>query len=634
MNKMRFFARAASILAIIWSIFQLYTAGFGFFHVMIQRPVHVSLALAVCFLIFPMVKTEMKQVTSDEDAPKNAMIGWFDFLLAALSIAVGIYALVNSTRIIERVYFVDKVFTIDVVAGIVLILLVLEAGRRVIGWILPFIAIIFLAYQFFGSNLPGILKHTGVAPTRFFDMMTLSPNGIYGSPIGVSTDTVFYFILFSVFLEISGGGKFFVDLAIRATGQYRGGPAKAAIVGSSLMGTISGSAVANAVGVGVFTIPLMKRAGYTPIFAASVEAVASTGGQIMPPIMGAAAFIMAQMLSVPYSQIALAAIIPALLFYVALFIAVDMRAKQDNLKGIDLSDMPGLAEDVKKRIHLMIPLVLLVYMIFSGFSMGLSAFVATISILPVAFLRKETRISFKRIIWALDQGGRRAIIVAVPCAIAGIIVGITTFSGLGLKFSSVLIGLSGGHLWLALVLVMFVCIVMGMGMPTTASYIIAAVLMAPTLIQMGVNPLAAHMFVFYFAVLSMVTPPVAMAAYATAGIAKTDAMKTGFKAWFLALNGFIIPYAFVYSPALLLLDTLPNIISIFTFTLIGIYSMTKMIISDSAPTWLRGVYGIAGLLLINPRLLTDMLGLLILVVALFVHKKYDQVRALTSNVSV
>lgn len=616
------FAKIGSLIAICWSVFQLYTAGFGFFHVMIQRPVHLTLALALAFLTYPFRKNTG---VADEDAPKGFEPGLLDFALAVVSLGTGLYLLLHSERIITRIYFVDKVFSADILIGILIVCLVLEAGRRVIGPVLPAVAIFFLIYQFYGKSLPGLLRHQGIGLDRFMDMQILSPNGVYGIPLGVSTTAVFYFILFAAFLEISGGGKFFVDMAFRLTSKLRGGPAKAAIVGSSIMGTINGSAVANVVGTGIFTIPLMKRAGYPGVFAGAVEAVSSTGGQIMPPIMGAAAFVMAEMLGMPYPQVAIAAIGPAIAYYLAVFIMVDLKAKVERLKPVDFFDMPKLAEEIKARIHLMIPLVLVVVMLFSGYTLMLSAFVGTVSIIPVGMIRRQTRLSIQDIILALETGARKAVVVAIPCAVAGIIVGVVTYSGLGLKFSSLIINASGGNVIVALLLVMVGCIIMGMGMPTTAAYIMGAVLMAPALVKLGVPPLAAHMFVFYFACLSMVTPPVALAAYAAAGISETDSMQTGIQSFLLALAGFLVPFAFVFNTSLLLQGKRLQILWVLSFTSVGVYALAKAVIGYKLRRyfWFRVAYFIAAILLIAPDHITDLIGIAVLALILVIQNRLE-----------
>jgi TRAP transporter 4TM/12TM fusion protein len=610
-----FWVRIAGTLAIIWSLFQMYTAGFGFYNAMIMRPVHISLALAITFL------TYTRKGKGGEDGETATTPRWQDYIPALISLGIGLYFILNQERIISRQNFVDPVFLWDMICSGILVLFILEAGRRLFGKILPLIVIVFLAYQFFGQSLPGILSHRGIDFIKFTEMQLLSTSGIFGIPLGVSTDTVFYFLLFGAFLEISGGGKFFIDLALKATGRYRGGPAKVAVVASGLMGMINGSAVGNVAGTGVFTIPLMKKIGYSPVFAGAVEAVASTGGQIMPPIMGAAVFVLAQFVGIPYTQIAVSAIVPALLFYIALFVAVDIRAKERNLVGIQWSKINESENKWWLRSFLLLPVFILIILMVKGFTLQYAALFATLSVIPVGFLSSSTHLKFSSIVSALEATGKKAVVVAVPCALAGIMVGVVTYTGLGAKFSAFLIQLSGGHLLPTLMLVMLSCLIMGMAMPTTAAYIITAVLMAPALTEIGVEPLAAHMFIFYFSILSMVTPPIALAAFTGAGIAGADLMKTGFQAWFLSLSGFIIPYAFVFNTALLAQGTLFEILRTALGAAVGTYALGKAVVSDKISYYLRGLYLASGFLLISPDIFTDILGIILLFISLLVHKR-------------
>lgn len=600
----------ASIVAISWSIFQLYTAGFGFFHVMVQRPLHVGFALFLTFITYPTLTRK------SPDGKDISVIGPFDMLLALVGLAAISYLLIDQDRIIERIIFVDDVMPLDIVAGMILIALVIEAGRRTIGIALPVVTLVFMAYVLWGENFPiNALAHRGISLGRFIDMQILTPSGLFGIPIGVSTDTVFYFLLFAAFLEISGGGRLFTDLAFKITGRMRGGSAKAAVVGSSLMGTISGSAVANVVGTGIFTIPMMKKGGYPNYFAGAVEAATSTGGQIMPPIMGAGAFVMAEMLGVPYWSIVKAAVIPAIFYYVALFAIVDRKAKKEGLTAIPASEMPKI--EVAQRIHLIIPLGLLVYLIFEGRSLMISASISILTIIPLSLLRVSTRMNWKKVLLALDNGARQGVSAAIPCALAGIIVGIIVFTGLGLKLSSFIVTASGGNLFLAMILVMVGCFILGMGMPTTASYIIAASVMVPALIEMGLVPIAAHMFCFYFACLSMVTPPVALAAFAAAPIAGASTWKTGVTAFTLAIGGFVIPFAFARNPVLLLQEVVwLDFAWVFVTALVGILALSSAVLylgPKRLGLLFRPLFVLSGLLCVDPSIKSDISGLILLV---------------------
>jgi len=558
----RRFLRLGAIIALAWSVFQLYVAAFGAPHQLVFRPMHVALATALVFVAFPVVRSWRKrgapvdeadeeggEQSTSRDEPMTMTV--VDVVLASLALAIGLFYVANTNRISERVTFIDDVLVIDVIVGLGLMLLVLEACRRVVGASLTIVAGVFLAYQFFGQHLPGVLGHAGMPLDRFIDFQALSAQGLFGVPTGVAADYVFYFILFAAFLEISGGGRLFIDIALALTGRLKGGPAKAAVVGSAMMGSINGSAVANVVSTGVFTIPMMKRSGFKARFAAGVEAMASTGGQLLPPIMGAGAFVMAQMLGMPYSDVVIAAIIPAVLYFLSGFLMVDKVARRDDIRPIDAGDRIGF-HDISRRIHLLIPLVYLTYLILSGRSLMASAFQAVIAVVIVAFFRRATWFTPHKILVALEMGARRSVNVALPCAVAGIVVGVITQTNLGLRFTELVLAMSGGHLIPALLLVMIGTIILGMGMPTTSAYIMAAVLMAPPLAEVGVPTLAAHLFIFYFACLSMITPPVALASFAAAGIARSKIFPTSIQAFVVSLAAYIVPFAFVMSPELLL----------------------------------------------------------------------------------
>lgn len=590
-NGYRRFVRVASLLAIGWSLIQLYAAIAGRPDVMLFRPLHVLLAVALVFAAMPVLRrysgedhddeSDAEERGTDEDAPpKPPAPVWtriIDHFCVAASLAAIAYYVLHASRLAERVTFVDEVLVSDVFVGLLILVLILEACRRVVGPSLPILALIFLAYQFWGNHLSGVLRHRGVDLEQFIDLQLLTPQGLFGVPVGISADYVFYFILFAAFLQVSGGGKFFIDLALALTGRARGGPAKASVVGSALMGSINGSAVANVVSTGVFTIPLMRRTGYSRTFAAAVEAMASSAGQILPPIMGAGAFIMAQTIGWPYQEVAFAAIIPALLFFVAGYFMVDLQARRLGITRLDKSYRVGF-DEVTNRIHLLIPLVFLVYMILSGRSLMLSATWAIGLALATSYLRRATWVAPTGILQALESGARRAVSVALPCAVAGIIVGVITQTNLGLRFTGLILTLSGGELFTALFLVMLGSIVLGLGMPTTSAYIMSAVLMTPALVELGVQPIAAHMFVFYFACMSMLTPPVALASFAAAGIAGSSLNKTSLTAFRISLAAFLIPFAFVYGPGLLLQGD-PMEIAVSTATaIISTYALAVAII--------------------------------------------------------
>ncbi len=560
------FLNPTAAIAVGWSCFQIYVVLTGFMHPMVLYPIHTAFALALAIRTKPL-------------SEKSRLLRGIDGTLILGVLAIGIYALVNFERISTRIPFVQPLTPSDYVAGIALVLILIEVCRRTVGYSLTIVALVFVAYAFAGGYIPGLLGHRGLSLRGFIDLQTLSPNGIYGLPLGVSAELVFYFILFGAFLEKSGGGELFSDLGFLFTGKYRGGAAKMSVVSSALYGTISGSAVANVVVDGMFTIPMMKRSGFKGAFAAAVEAVASTGGQIMPPVMGAAAFILAQILGISYWKVAAAAVIPAILYYVALYAAIDLKAMQEGLLGLPKSELPDVRKGLKSRIHLLFPLALMVYYIVTFTVTPVTAAIRAIAaVFLVSFVRRATWMGPAKLLGALEKGAREAVTVAVPCAVAGLIIGVVIYSGLGLKFTELMIALSGGKLFIALLLVMLAVIVLGMGMPTSAAYLIAAILLAPLLIKLGVTPLAAHMFIFYFAVISMITPPVALAAFAAAAISESDLWETGLMAFKIALPGFLIPYIFVYSNSLLLEGPLWEIGWRTLVTIVGISALAGAVI--------------------------------------------------------
>jgi TRAP transporter 4TM/12TM fusion protein len=592
--------KTAAIVAVLWSCFQIYVVFTGFMDPMILYPVHTVFGIAVGILARPL-------------SVKNPILRGLDFVFVFLIGGVGLYMVANFERVSTRIPFVNALEPMDYAAGVILVLLLLEVCRRTVGYSLTIVVVIFVIYGFWGSNLPGLLGHRGISLEKFIDLQAFSSGGVYGLPVGVSAEMVFYFILFGTFLERSGGGALFTDLAILVTGKFRGGAAKMSVVASSLYGTISGSAVANVSVVGMFTIPLMKKTGFQPVFAGAVEAVASTGGQIMPPIMGAAAFILAQILGISYWKVAAAAVIPALLYYIALYAAIDFKSMQDGLVGLPKNELPDVRSGILKRIHLMFPLLLLIYYIVSFTATPVTAAArAIIAVIVVSFVRRETRMGLGKIFDAMEKGAREAVTVAIPCAVAGVLIGVVIYSGLAFKLTDILVALSGGKLLLALILVMVAVIILGMGMPTSAAYLIAAILLAPLLIKLGVMPLAAHIFIFYFAVISMITPPVALASFVAAGMAESELWETGLQAFKIAIPGFLIPFVIVYNPGLILEGPMWDIVWGTFTTLIGVIALAGSVIGfffRRTSTWERVVLCIGAILLIVPEMITDFVGM-------------------------
>lgn len=604
-------ATLLTIVAISMSLFHLYTAGYMVFTAMVQRSIHLCFALTLIFLLYPaMAKSPRKKVP---------LTDWAFILLSVISC---LYITMNWEALSEAVRIAEPT-GVDIALGIIATLLVLEATRRTAGIALPIVAIAFVLYGFLGPYMPGVLNHPGIPLNQFIGMNYLFSEGIFGVPLGVSASFVIIFIIFGGFLEESGGGKFFIDLACAFFGVVRGGPAKIAIFSSGFFGTISGSAVANVVGTGTFTIPMMKRIGYRPHFAGAVEAVASTGGLIMPPVMGAAAFVMAEILGISYISVCLAAAIPAVLYYFSLFVFIDLEAARTGLKGIPPEEKPLVKQVMREGGHLLIPPALLVYLLavvqWSPMKAGFYTILATV---VMAMMRKNTRLDGRKLVSALRKGATGALQVAAVCACAGIVISIVSITGLGLTFSSVLIQLAHGNLFLLLVLTMIASLILGMGLPATPCYIILAVLAAPAIVEMKISPMAAHLFVFYFGCISAITPPVAVAAYAGAAIAGSDAMRTGYTAWRLGLAAFIVPFMFIYGPPLIMVGTIIEIIQASVTALIGVAFLAASIqgffLARLVPVERIFLFG-AALLLIKPGWMTDLTGIVIGMIIAVIH---------------
>ena len=526
--------RVTTVIAVVMSIFHLYVAFVGPPNAYVMRGSHLAFALVLAFLVMPGRNGRAERV------------GWWDVLLLLVAAAAALYPSANLDYIENRMYYVDDPTVADYVFGGALIVLIIEATRRATGWALPVTALAFMAYGLtLGDQSFGIM----------LDQLYLTTEGIFGIPLYVSATYVMLFILFGSFVERSGAGQLFMDFALAIAGHTSGGPAKVAVITSSLFGTVSGSAVANVMTTGTFTIPLMMRTGYRPAFAGAVEAVASTGGQLMPPIMGAAAFVMAEFLGVSYLSVAGFAVLPAVLYYLAVFMAVHFEARRIGLKGLPKADLPRMREVLTERGHLFLPLVVIIAVLLSGRSAAFAALCGIGSVIPTTWLRASTRRTFtwRAVVEALEAGARNTLVVALACACAGIVIGTITLTGLGLAFTGVVLALSQNSLMLALFLTMLAGILLGMGLPTTPAYIVQVALLVPALVKLGVQVEAAHLFVLYFAVLSAITPPVAMAVYAANGISRGTLMDTSWAAVKLGLTGYIIPFMFVFAPSLLLM---------------------------------------------------------------------------------
>ena len=601
-----------STIAIVLSLFHLYTAGFGVLLALKQRAVHLGFIFTLIFLLYPAKKNKKES--------KFVLV--IDLIFALGSIAISSYIIINYKALVHRAGMYTQ---LDQVMAIMAIIIVLEGTRRALGPELPVISILFLLYAHFGQQMPGMLAHRGYSWSRIASHMYFTTEGIFGIPLGVSATYIFLFLLLGAFAKRTGLGDLFIDLALSLTGRTTGGPAKAAVVSSGFMGSISGSSVANTVTTGSFTIPLMKRVGYNSQFAAAVEASASTGGQIMPPIMGAAAFIMAEFIGVPYVTIAKAAILPAILYYITVGLMVHFEAKKQDLQGMKPELIPKFLSVLKNRGHMIAPLIIIFYYLFRGYTPLRAAYLGILVSFALSFLKKDTRMDLQDLLDTLKEGAISALGVAAACAAVGFIVGVTTLTGLGLKFTSITVALAQGNLFLALFFTMVACTILGTGLPTTATYIVLATMAAPALTELGVPILAAHLFVLYFGVVADLTPPAALAAYAGAGIAGSNPLKTGITAVKLAIAGFVVPFVFAYSPSLLLIDTtVTQVILITGSSILGVFALAAAVLGYlNRKTTIIERFLLLGsaLALLIPGWQSDILGILLLGVVLYLQFK-------------
>ena len=542
--------------------------------------------------------------------------------MAVLGAASPAYIVIMYRELAFRAGIINSV---DLVIGVLGVLLVIEATRRVVGLPMVIVVLAFLTYAFAGPYMPGVLSHRGLTPNQLIGHLYFTTEGIFGIPLGVSSTFIFLFILFGAYLECTGLGKFFIDIANAIAGWASGGPAKVAVISSAFMGTVSGSSVANVAGTGSFTIPMMKKLGYRKEFAGAVEAASSTGGQLMPPVMGAAAFLMAEFVGVPYIEVVEAAIIPAVLYFAGVWLGVHLEAKRTNLKGIPRDQLPKAWVIFKERGHLAIPLIVIVYLLVTGYTPMRAALVAIVLSIAVSCLRKNTRISVKDVVKVLESGAKGVLGVAIACASAGIIIGVVTKTGVGLKLASGLLALSGGYLLPTMFFTMITSLVRGMGVPTTANYVITSTIAAPALLQLGVPTLAAHMFVFYFGIIADVTPPVALAAYAASGISGGKPLMTGVNASKLAIAAFIIPYVFVMSPELLMINaTAGGLLMAVVTAILGMVGVSSSLIgylADKSTMLERVMQFVSGILMIIPGTLTDIPGFILFLIVVFLQTR-------------
>lgn len=605
------------VISVVFCLFQLYSILSGKITAQVVRATHLAFVILLAYLLFPMKK----------DMPKDKL-PWYDVIFAIIGAGSWSYITINFETIVRRAGIYT---TTDIIVGIIGILLVFEACRRIVGLPILVISIIFIIYALFGAYAPGFLNHRGYSLQRLVSHLFYNTEGIMGTPIGASATFIFLFIFFGALLDKTGIGQFFIDICNAIAGGFDGGPAKVAVLTSAMFGTVSGSSVSNTVGTGSFTIPMMKSLGYRPEFAGAVEASASTGGQLMPPIMGAASFLMAESLGIPYMEVAKAAIIPAILYFTGIFIMVHLEAKKTGLKGLSRDSLPKIGELLMKKGYLVIPLATIIYFfvlgktaIYAGL-MGIIAagLVAIVNSIVDIIMKRKVSFGFNDLIDVFVNAARNIISVAVACAMAGVIIGVITLTGLGLKIGAGLISISGGIPLLLLFLTMISSIILGMGVPTTANYLITSTIAASAIIGLGYEPLAAHMFVFYFGIIADVTPPVALAAMAGAAIAKSDPLKTGIEATKLSIGAFIIPYMFIFNPDILMINTtIADVIPILITSLIGMFGVSAGLegyVFRKCKPYERILFIVAGLLSIYPEFYSDIIGIAIIAILVIVQ---------------
>ncbi|MFD1416018.1 TRAP transporter permease [Oceanobacillus jeddahense] len=615
-KKIGKWAWVVTFLGISLTLFHLYTAYFGTLPTQQQGAIHLGTALGIIFLLFPVKKgLQKKQIT----------VPWYDVIFAFTAMYVTYHKIIFFDSILQS--RISGYAPIDIFISILGILLLLEATRRTVGLPIVIVAGIAILYTYFGNFIPGkILSHPGFSVNQIATNLWYQESGVFGTPIQISAKFIFLFLFFGVLLVHTKIGQFFNDLALAITGRFTGGTAKTAVVASALQGMISGSSVGNTVASGSFTIPMMKRSGFKPEFAAATEATASTGGQIMPPIMGAAAFIMMEYIGVSYGTIMLAAVIPALLYFSGIFIGTHFEAKKIGVIGLPKVDLPNFKKLIVRDGYMIVPIFVIIGTIMIGFTPQRAALMGIVAAFVISLLRKDTRMGFRKILYVLEQGARVALPVIAAVGTAGVIAGAVSITGLGSKFAAGVIALSGGVLFFALFFTMIACIILGMGLPTTANYVVTATVAAPILInEFGVAPIAAHMFVFYFGIVADITPPVCLAAYAGAGIARANPFQSGMTAVKLAIAAFIVPYILVYNPILVMVDvTLVSIILAIITALVGMAAVSSSTVGffiRHSYFWERVILFAAGLMLIIPNIVISLIGLVFLLGIWFIQKQ-------------
>lgn len=609
-------AWVVTFLGISLTIFHIYTAYFGTFPSQKQGAVHLGTALGLIFLLFPFKKgQQLFQKT----------VPWYDVVLAFLAMYVTYYKIINFDDLLQSITWGYTQF--DTILSIIGVLLLLEATRRTVGVPIVVVAVLMIAYALFGNYVPTkTLSHQGYEFSDVATRLWYRDSGVFGTPLQISAKYIYLFLFFGVILVNTRIGQFFNDLAFGLTGRFTGGTAKAAVVASCLQGMVSGSSVGNTVASGSFTIPMMKNSGFKPEFAAGTEAAASTGGQIMPPIMGAAAFIMMEYLGVSYAAIMAAAIIPASLYFLGIFIGTHFEAKRLGIVGLPKSELPVIREQMKQYGYMLLPLFVIIITVMVGYTPQRAVIYGIAAAFLVSFVRKDTRLSIKKFFYLLEQGARVALPVIAAVATAGVIAGVVSMTGLGAKFAASIIALSNGYLFLALFFTMLACLILGMGLPTTANYVVTATIAAPALINgFDLAPISVHMFVFYFGILADITPPVCLAAYAGAGIARANPFISGVTAVKLAVAAFVVPYIFVYSLILVMdnVSAIPLIATIIT-AVVGMVAVSSAMIGfliRNSRFYERILLFGAGILLIFPNVTGTLIGLPIIVAVWFLQKQ-------------
>lgn len=615
-------ARLIALLAVGLALFQLYTAFFGLFPAMQQRSLHVALILSLIFLLYPATQRASRDT-----------IPWYDWLLSVAAGACALYIFVNYEDVVLRG---GMIYEYELILAALFTVLVFEAGRRVLGYPLPIFCFIFLLFAYFGRNLPGPLQHFGLTVPRILEELYLTTDGFFGIVSGVSATYIYLFVLFGAFLSSTKASDFFNDFSMALTGHYKGGPAKIAVLSSALMGTISGSTSANVATTGAFTIPLMKEIGYKPYFAGAVEAAASTGGQIMPPVLGAAAFIIADTLGIRYTSVLLASLVPALLYFWGIWCSLNLEAARLGLKGLPKETLPNLKHVVLSSGYKAIPLFVIIFFLVKGYNPLYSGCWGIVSSILLSFVKKSDRLSVKSFVRTLEEGSKSALSVGMACVIVGCVIGMLGATGVAFRVGDAVLSVTSGRLIPTLIMTMVIALMLGMGMPTTASYVMGSAVAAPAMVLLGINPLDAHMFVFFYAVLSSVTPPVCTGAYTAAGIAGADPNQTAFAAVKLALPGFIVPFIFVLAPEILLTNVTswPATIQAMFSALLGVFLLScateKYMLSKLR--WYEQAIALAGALsLLYPGTVTDITGLAVAAFLYILTRRRRHAHALDVN---